>query len=76
MGPAATRRRWARTLLLGVYEDGALIPVGTGWTAQAAKAIRKSLAALEQNDCPFAGRIGDAGARRNPRSAASTGSSR
>ena len=36
--PGQGARRWARSLLLGIYEDGALIPVGTGWTAQAASA--------------------------------------
>ena len=51
-------------LLLGVSDNGALIPVGsvgTGWTAQAAKALRKSLAALEQKECPFAGGPGKQG---------------
>ena len=60
----ADDRKQVGSLLLGVYDEGALIPVGsvgTGWTAHAARALRKSLAALEQKDCPFAGGPGKQG---------------
>jgi bifunctional non-homologous end joining protein LigD len=43
-------------LLLGVYEDGALVysgKVGTGFTQASARALRQRLDRIEQDDCPF-----------------------
>ena len=59
----ADDRNQVGSLLLGVYEDGALIPVGsvgTGWTGREATALRKKLAALEQQDLPLRRRSGQA----------------
>lgn len=44
------------SLLLGVYDQGNLIPtgsVGTGWTGKEASALRKKLAALQRDTHPF-----------------------
>ena len=53
----ADDRNQVGSLLLGVHdEDGELIPVGsvgTGWTGQEAKALRKQLAALERSTHPY-----------------------
>ena len=46
----ADDRKQVGSLLLGVYADGALIPVGsvgTGWTGREATALRAKLSALE-----------------------------
>lgn len=48
-------------LLLGVYEDGALIfcggvGTGQGWTADVLTEMRRGLSTIEQESCPFAQR--------------------
>jgi bifunctional non-homologous end joining protein LigD len=46
------------SLILGVYENGTLVPVGsvgTGWSAETAAALKTKLASIEQADPPFAG---------------------
>ena len=55
------------SLLLGVYAEGALIPVGsvgTGWTAKESAALRKKLKPLKRPSHPFGGGHGPAKAGR------------
>jgi bifunctional non-homologous end joining protein LigD len=59
------------SLILGVYDDGVLVPagsVGTGWNAKEAARLKEQLLKLEQANPPFAGAPKKPGrfSKRNP----------
>ena len=76
----ADDRNQVGSLLLGVYDDGALIPVGsvgTGWTAHASQGAPEEVwRRLSRKTAPSPAGRGSTGAGRGARWAASTGSSR
>ena len=74
--PSTASRKAVGSLVMGVYEAGKLVPVGrvgTGFTAEVAGALYKTLTSMEMNASPFAQqapcccqswcKVGQAGAR-------------
>ena len=57
----ADDRAQVGSLLLGIYQDGTLLSVGSVGTGRQAAALRKQLVAFEQKTCPFAAGLGKPG---------------
>jgi bifunctional non-homologous end joining protein LigD len=64
--PSSASKKAVGSLVMGVYEAGKLIPVGrvgTGFTAEVAGALYKTLTSIEIKASPFAGKLPTAASR-------------